>query len=265
MRTEYIKQGKDPKKRSIPIPKPHIKIYNETIKILDEDTKKVVAVLLKNIVPKGMIDIGRQFIDFKRKGVRPSISGSDKPIWTTLVGRSFPRYIPPGYLSPASKLNLELFNHGAKVFMKWLERYYKKYVPEDYNKMVLLTKRIPKAHRIGGAWHSYQVNYDYRSRYHTDSHDASDYSMVVPFYDFTGGEVVIPAWNVAFKVLEGDLIILSQKAFHGNFPIKSGHRLSVIPYTHSGFRYYNRRMFFKDKKHTIKGGIIGHTADIKGA
>ena len=245
---KYNKEKKkEPKKKTIPKMRKDFEIIDHDAIIFDKDSKQVLAVYLKQTLNRKMIEIGRNMIAFKRKGVRKSISNSDVPIWTTLLGRSFPKYVPPGYLSPASKQNLELFHGDVKVFMRYLERYMKKYVPHDYYDMKKLSRKIPKDHQIGDAWHNFQVNYDYRSRYHKDAQDTSQYSIVCPFYNFDGAEIVLPAYQVVFPAKEGDIVLMNQHEIHGNLPLKKGHRLSVIPYTHAGFNHYRKQVVPRHK------------------
>lgn len=242
MKTFYVEKLKEPMKRTQPRMRKTFQMYSKSCILRDKETHEIVAVFLKKAIPKEYIRIGRQMIRFKRKTVRKTISDSSDPIWTTLVGRSFPKYIPPGYLSPATKYDLKLFHGDAKKLMLFFEIFMKKYVPEDYKDMVQLSKKIPKSHKIGKAWHTFQINYDYHSKYHKDSSDTSQYSIVAPFYDFEGAEIVLPAYRCVFPAKEGDLVLMNQHEMHGNLPLRKGHRLSVIPYTHSGFKHYRKEV-----------------------
>jgi hypothetical protein len=243
LRTVFVERSKNPEKRSTPRWQKDFTMFRKSVIVRDKDTGKIVAVLLKGALTKQMVNIARGFAVFKRLNARRTITGHKDKIFTSTVGHVFPIYRPPGVLSLATRQDLEFFHKCVPKLVRFLEKWYKKFAPDEWAKMTKLTQKIPEHERIGQAWHSVQVNYDYPSKYHRDGTDADNYSGVVPVGDFTGGEIVMPAWRAGFAAVEGDFVFLTQKEFHGNLPIQSGHRLSLIPFTSGGFKQYDRQLF----------------------
>ena len=237
-----VPRRKNPERGSVPRRSRDLTHHRTSAIFVDQETGKVVGALLKRVLTPTDVKTAHKFKAFKRKSKRSTITNDDSYVYTSAVGYVFPQYVPPAYPSLATQQDIAFFESSEmRNFFKKIEQYYKELDPTDYRRSVALTRLIPKAQRIGNAWHTAQVNVNVPSKYHTDSHDSCNFSAIIPVGDFEGGEIVLPAWGLCLEACEGDLVLCCQKEFHGNLRIRKGVRTSIILYTIAGFKHYRNR------------------------
>lgn len=73
-----------------------------------------------------------------------------------------------------------------------------------------------------------------RSGYHGDeSNLPGGMSALLSLGDFSGGQLVVPRWRIAFELMPGDLLLFDGLQLHGNLPIV-GDRASLVLYCARG-------------------------------
>ena len=95
-----------------------------------------------------------------------------------------------------------------------------------------LMARVKKEHRLAGdAYTSFICNKNVRTGAHRDTGDLKDgVSAITAFGDYAKGELMLPAFNLAFDIRPGDLLLFDPHQLHGNNEIE-GERLSTILYS----------------------------------
>jgi hypothetical protein len=58
-------------------------------------------------------------------------------------------------------------------------------------------------------------------------------TALMPMGKFTGGNLVLPRWRIAFALRPGDLLLFNPQELHGNLPI-IGERISAAFYCAAG-------------------------------
>jgi len=122
--------------------------------------------------------------------------------------------------------NTELFEFVSEVFHKHYSRLYEVY------------SKVSMPERLVGVFGAVAVNVDYATEPHYDHDDFSNgLCWVMPFGNYTGGELKFLDLNIEADLQPGDLICFqSRHLFHGNNPY-DGVRHSLVFFT-------NHEMFF---------------------
>lgn len=112
---------------------------------------------------------------------------------------------------------------------------YAQLLPSPYQFQRREVKKAPAEFRL---WHtafsSAYMPVHLRSGYHGDeSNLRGGMSALLSLGDFTGGQLVVPRWRIAFELMPGDLLLFDGLQLHGNLPI-AGDRASLVLYCARG-------------------------------
>jgi hypothetical protein len=132
----------------------------------------------------------------------------------------------------------------TKKHPEWLEQLrnpieladqlYSKYLPTPY---AIQLAEVQGASSLLRLWHtafsSAYIIRNVRSGYHRDGNLPGVMSVLMPFGQFTGAELVLPRWRIAFALQPGDMLFFDAEEFHGNLPFE-GERASLICYCTRG-------------------------------
>lgn len=130
---------------------------------------------------------------------------------------------------------------------KKAEAAYYKLAPADFVKQrTFLNMRVPRDFRLGGsAFTTLAVN-QYGNEmpamgYHQDTGDNNSGLTTISVFDegtYTGGYFVIPRYQCAFRVGDGDVFVANSREYHGVASLNgNGKRMSVVSYTKTDLAY----------------------------
>jgi len=118
---------------------------------------------------------------------------------------------------------------------------YKLYLPRHYAHQRAEVKKAPEFRRWQTAFSSLYIPKNFRTGYHHDSANLRGaLSVLFPLGYFTGAELVLPRWRIAFALEPGDLLIFDPQELHGNLPIE-GERVSVVCYCARNLSGYGKK------------------------
>jgi hypothetical protein len=119
---------------------------------------------------------------------------------------------------------------GNRLLIELVDALYKQHMPILYAKQWAEVEKVPRWRLWNTVFSTIYIAKNFRTAYHTDSGNLSGvFSALMPMGKFTGGELVLPRWRIAFALKPGDLLLFDPQQLHGNLPF-NGERLSAIFY-----------------------------------
>jgi len=263
---QYVEKKRDVEHGSTPRMTDGLKIFYSNVSIYDGQTGELLAIFLKNILPKYIIDIGRKLIAFEGKSdVRGAYAGKKivkiiqsgkhkgerdmkgRSANSSLVGYLMPYLVknPKPQLSSTSKKDLELYEGDLKTLYKYIDKIVRLIDPNGYKENLDNMSNVPDNVRISKIITNVQINVNQVAHYHIDSGNKNQYGTILTFYPsgtaFKGGEFVLGDYNIGFDLKEGDLLYINQHSPHGTLPFK-GDRLSAVGFQSTKLlNYYDRQ------------------------
>ncbi|RHZ83994.1 hypothetical protein Glove_86g100 [Diversispora epigaea] len=121
-----------------------------------------------------------------------------------------------------------------------LSNFVNKFIQDNYNSMYLKLKNLslgPFAPRSFGIFPMIAINYNIVSNYHWDLSDASNcLCCLIPLGNFQGGDLYFPQLHVRVPLQPGQVVAFdSHNLLHGNLPLISGIRHSIVYFVHQNF------------------------------
>ena len=117
-----------------------------------------------------------------------------------------------------------------------IDDYYKKYIPEKYNKQKEKARQTP-FHIADTAFTTITTNVNYQTTIHTDKGDDPEgfgNLTVIENGNYSGGETCFPQYGIGVNIKQGDIIFMDVHQPHGNLPIikhsEDAKRLSIVCY-----------------------------------
>ena len=108
------------------------------------------------------------------------------------------------------------------------------YCPEEYAAQLAAIEGINRSYRLAGGWANLAVNLNARTAIHTDKGDVRrGTAALLASGSFKGGYLLLPRYNLAFDIHEGDVLFFDPHEPHGNAPVE-GERLSIVVYGREG-------------------------------
>jgi hypothetical protein len=119
---------------------------------------------------------------------------------------------------------------GNKPLIELVDELYRKHAPPLHAKQRSVILTVPTWGIWGTAFSTIYLARNLRTAYHRDSGNLKGVlTALMPMGNFTGGELVIPRWRIAFPLRPGDLLLFDPQQLHGNRPIH-GERISAAFY-----------------------------------
>ena len=143
----------------------------------------------------------------------------------------------PPHLSNLTRAKPEYLSR-LRPLIEEVNRIYAKYLPSFYEFQRRELKKTSQEFRM---WHtafsSAYMPVHLRSGYHGDeSNLPGGMSALLSLGYFTGGQLVVPRWRIAFELIPGDLLLFDGLQLHGNLPV-AGDRASLVLYCARGLRF----------------------------
>jgi hypothetical protein len=145
-------------------------------------------------------------------------------------------------------------------FIEQIDRMYKKYLPEYYEKQY---KKAKETHfKIGdSSFSTVTTNINFTTTLHKDKGDDEEgfgNLCVIEKGNYTGGETCLPQYGIGVDVREGDILLMDVHEWHANLPIKlekDAERMSIVCYLRKKVWERTRhksRAFMKKHNKTVK-------------
>ena len=117
---------------------------------------------------------------------------------------------------------------GNKRLIHLIDGLYKKHLPTFYANQRAVIENAPQWRLWQTVFTTIYIAKNFRTAFHPDTGNLPGMSALMPMGKFTGGELVLPRWRIAFAFKPGDLLFFdSRQHLHGNLPF-AGDRLSAI-------------------------------------
>jgi hypothetical protein len=119
---------------------------------------------------------------------------------------------------------------GNKQLILLVDELYKKHLSSFYANQKAVIEKTPQWRLWQTVFSTIYIAKNFRTAYHRDGRNLPGMGALMPMGNFTGGELVLPRWRIAFAFKPGDLLFFdSRQHLHGNLPF-TGERLSAIYY-----------------------------------
>jgi hypothetical protein len=117
-----------------------------------------------------------------------------------------------------------------KLLIKVVDLMYREFFPRLYARQRAEVDKVPHFRLWHTAFSTIYLAKNFRTAYHYDTGNLKGVmTALLPMGDFTGGELVLPRWRIAFALRPGDLLFFNPQELHGNLPFQ-GSRLSAAFY-----------------------------------
>jgi len=212
------------------------KLIKEDVTLIDEDTKKIIAVyFIIPKVPKEIIQALFKIKYVKDKRLKGLITNSRIFGWRPreVIRNDF--CAAASLASQSPKEHTDIINFG-----KILTKYYKKFCPSIYkeHKKITETKILKKWQIEDTPFSSGIINKENALHYHFDSGNfVNVYSNQVGFRsNIKGGFLSIPEYDIGLEIGNKSVVLFDgQKILHGVTPIKKigkhAYRYTIVYYT----------------------------------
>jgi hypothetical protein len=135
----------------------------------------------------------------------------------------------PCQATPLTESRPELLDDN-KLLINCIDQSYAQHLPSIYAKQRAVVDKAPNCRLWKTAFTTVYINKQLRTAYHADGGNLIGVmSALMAMGKFTGGELVLPRWRIAFALQPGDLLLFDPQQLHGNLPIK-GKRVSAAFY-----------------------------------
>ena len=228
---------------------------------LDEDTKviaadgSIIAILVCNAIPRAFHKLAYNLCSpvnelpsnratavgshslyrLKNDGTLGNRKGVPRNVLKVLAGQGAAHgtigYLDatpdqPCHKTPLTRKHPEMLD-GNERLVKLVDGLYRQYLPMFYAKQRAELEKVP----LWRLWHTvFSTIYlakNFRTAYHTDHGNLRGVkTALLAMGHFTGGELVLPRWGIAFALQPGGLLFFDPQELHGNLPIE-GERLSA--------------------------------------
>lgn len=227
-------------------------VFKDTIKVLDAENGKTLALLLKNVITDpDLIKAGRNLTTFKGKSERRADASGERRIFKPKSGSTKDVYL--GAQSPSVMLGYEasdnyhpcrmtaltrkhrkLFDNDTVKLVQHISNIFERNCPDEYDKQKGFIQECNKQMVIeNSVFTSLTVNMTWRTSLHIDKGDFRSglgNLCVFKYGDYTGGEIMLPNYKVAFDLQEGDVLFMDVHEPHCNNVLQGEGRLSLICY-----------------------------------
>lgn len=227
------------------------KVYNKSIRVVKENGEPLAIFLKKHLTDPGLLQAGRDLVKFKKSSTqRGMAAGYDKKkegryggtigtanaVDSSIVGFTDPSGFYQCRQTVLHKQHEKDFQSGGSTIklLNYVSKTFKEFAPAQYRKQESFIRKINQNMRLGKTvFSTITVNVDFRTRAHKDAGDfESGLGNLVVFKldNYSGGELLLPEYNLAFHIEEGDILFFDTHEVHCNNPIKGKGRLSLVCY-----------------------------------
>ena len=134
-------------------------------------------------------------------------------------------YDRPGHQTLLTLKHREMLD-GNRRLIELMDARYKRHVPDVYAKQLAALEKVPgRLSRTAST--AVYIAKNFRTAYHRDGNWPGAMTCLTAMGEFSGGELVLPCFHIAFALRPGDLLIFDAEELHGNLPITKGQRISL--------------------------------------
>ena len=150
----------------------------------------------------------------EERGVRQDILGyADRPCRKTALTVKHPEMLD-----------------GNESLIKRVDHLYAHHLPTFHAKQLAEVEKAPRWRLWNTVFSTIYLGKNLRTAYHTDRGNLRGVmTAIMPMGKFTGGDLVLVRWRIAFAYKPGDLLLFDPQQLHGNLPF-AGERLSAAFY-----------------------------------
>jgi hypothetical protein len=130
----------------------------------------------------------------------------------------------PRHLTKLTRKHPELLKCNRALIELVVDSLYAEHLPLFYKKQRAIVGKMPLWDTV---FTTAYVGKQFRTAYHADGNLQGTMTAIVPLGRFHGGELVVPAWRIAFAYKPGDLLLIDAEQVHGNLPF-SGKRVALV-------------------------------------
>lgn len=228
-------------------------------KIYDKESNKLVAVFVKKKLSQKHIHIGQRLHKFSqitrnrvqsaglncivKFGKHQSLRKVANKVYSSIIGyKEGDNFAGPRqtalYRDHERELNTEFMPLIEKI-----SQLYKKYVPSKFEKQRIFVDSLNQNMVIKNTvFTTLTVNKDFRTLSHYDKNDFKGGMSTLFVFNYngnktwSGGELILPHYNVFFNIEEGDLLFFDPHEMHGNNKLNGKGRVSLVCYVRENIK-----------------------------
>lgn len=233
-------------------------VFRDTTKVIDADTGKTIALLLKNVItdPK-IIEAGRRLTTFKGHSERRADASGERRTFepksgnkkTVYLGTSVPSVMlgyeasdnyHPCRMTALTRKHRDLFDTDTTRLVQCVSGLFGEHCPEEYARQKAFVD-LCNEHMVipESVYTSLTVNMTWRTSLHVDKGDFRSglgNLCVFKYGEYSGGEIMMPNYKIAFDLLEGDVLFMDVHEPHCNNALEGEGRVSLICYAREQIR-----------------------------
>lgn len=226
--------------------------YKDTVHVKDANTGKTLAVFLKGIITdERVLQAGRNLARFKgisqrradasgeRKLIEPK-SGNKKTVYhgkaspSVMLGYEASDNYHPCRLTSLTRKHKKHFDTDTVILVQHISKLFAETCPLEFAKQKSFVEECNE-HMIipDTVYTSLTVNMTWRTSLHVDKGDfRSGLGNLCCFNygNYTGGEIMLPNYKIAFDLREGDVLFMDVHEPHCNNALQGEGRVSLICY-----------------------------------
>ena len=235
---------------------PDFTVFSDSVKVIDAKTGATLALFLKNVIQEEhILEAGRSLVKFKGMSQRRvDASGERRPIQvkskdvnntktTVYYGKASPSVMlgyeatdnyHPCRLTALTRKHKDLFDKDIVLLVQHISKLFQKYCPEEFAKQKQFVDQCNEHMVIPDtAYTSLTVNMTWRTGLHVDKGDfRSGLGNLCCFCygEYSGGEIMMPNYKIAFDLREGDVLFMDVHEPHCNNILTGDGRVSLVCY-----------------------------------
>jgi hypothetical protein len=232
---------------------PDFTVFHESVKVIDVDTGKTLAVFLKQIIKdERILEAGRSLTTFKgvssrrvdasgeRNILMPKTGDTNKILYvgkrspSVMLGYQASDNYHPCRLTSLTRKHKRVFDEHTVHLVQHISELFQRFCPTEYEKQKAFVDECNE-HMIllNTVYTSLTVNMTWRTNLHVDKGDfRSGLGNLCCFKygEYSGGEIMLPNYKIAFDLQEGDVLFMDVHEPHCNNAIVGEGRVSLICY-----------------------------------
>lgn len=232
--------------------KPQFRVFDSKRVTVKDETGRVIAIFLPKALTARDILTGRNLVRYKnvtssrgmaagqnadalKKGIVGF--GSGNRVQSSVVGYMENNHLNPCRMTAMTRKHKDFFHTETRRLVKKISTLFSKYAPQHARRQREFIKSInPNMVISGTLFTTATVNVDFRTHTHKDKGDFSNGLGNLAVFNaegsrgWSGGEFLLPDFNVAFRLQEGDVLFVDVHETHCNAPIIGKGRVSLVLY-----------------------------------
>lgn len=225
-------------------------IYNHDVTILKENGE-VLAVFRKNVITDPeLIKAGRNLLRYKAstrsRGMAAGINKQNKAVNPNgglgagnMVNSSIVGFTEANGFYKCRQTMLygrhkKIFNDETQKLLDYVTTAYAFFAPKAFSNQKQFIESVnPHMRLANSVFTTITVNVDFQTCTHTDKgdyHSGLGNLLVFQTGKFTGGELLLPEYDIGFQIEEGDLLLFDSHEIHCNNRINGKGRISLVCY-----------------------------------